>query len=195
MASLADTSGPARAAGVRPPAESVHPPALSLPRWPEAPPPADGSGTGFLVIAVGGDPATAAAASGWLKAAQEIGPATLVVLGTMTSAGDRAALGRALRLARTGVRICVTGGQYDVLQVLAAALAAGAIPAELRSFVTSRSDLPMYCVHCRATSRVEAAPGELAGCPACGRTLEVHPHCAAVRGSFLASDATARTLP
>ena len=175
-------------------AEKVHPPALSLPHWPEVPPAIDPSGRGFLVIAVGADRQMAATASRWVKAAEEIGPTTLVELGAMTSPQDRAALGQALGQARTGVRIYATGGQYDVLQVLAAALEAGAIPAELHSFVTSRRDLPMFCVHCRATGRVEAAPGALADCPGCGRTLEVHPHLAAARGSFLASDATARTL-
>jgi len=179
---------------VRAPAENTHPPALSLPRWPEAPPPIDRNASGFLVIAVGAGTEAAEIASRWVRAAEEAGPTTLVVLDTMTSAEERALLDRAFGRARTGVRIYVTGGQYDVLQVLAAALAAGAIPAELHPFVTSRRDLPMYCVHCRTTSRVEASPGQLAGCPACGRTLEVHPHLAAARGSFLASDATARTL-
>ena len=179
---------------MRAPAQNAHPPALSLPCWPEAPPPIDRNASGFLVIAVGAGAETAEAASSWVRAAEEAGPTTLVVLDTMTSAQERALLDHAFGLARTGVRIYVTGGQYDVLQVLAAALAAGAIPAELRPFVTSHRDLPMYCVHCRTTSRVDASPGQLADCPACRRTLEVHPHLAAARGSFLASDATARTL-
>lgn len=174
--------------------ETVHPPALSLPQWPQSPPAIDPAGREFLVISVGDDSLARQTARHWAETADDLGPVTWVVLGTITSPDDQAMLARTLGQARTGVRIYVAGGQYDVLQVLAAARAAGAIADELHSFVTHQRDLPLFCVHCRVTSRVTAAPGDTAACPGCDRTLEVHPHLAAARGSFLASDATAREL-
>ncbi|QGF24050.1 heme-dependent oxidative N-demethylase family protein [Raineyella fluvialis] len=178
-----------------PGAEEVHPPALSLPVWPERPDPVDADGSSFLVIAVGDDPRTDLIARDWARDAARVGGTALTRLGSMTDSADRARLAGQLDQLRTGMRLMVVGGQYDVLQVLAEARAAGAIAAELRAFVVHRRDLPVQCAHCRQTHRVEAAPGDEVACPGCQRILAIHPHLAAVRGSFLGSDAHARDLP
>lgn len=173
--------------------EHVHPPALSLPSWPLEPEPVDRSGTSFLVIAVGASQC-AHIARAWAQQAEAIAPTILAVYESLEP-DDRSDLVRVLGRCRTGVRIMVVGGQYDVLTALALARSAGAIGDELRSFVTHEHDLPIYCAHCRDTYRVEGSPGDDAQCPGCLRILEIHPHMSAVRGSFLASDAHARELP
>lgn len=175
--------------------EVVPPPAPSLPVWPETPEPVDATGTSFLVVALGADAETARVARGWVEQAEPMAPTTLGVLETIDDPADRATLDRLLSAARTGVRLMVVGGQYDVLLVLSAARAAGLVPAELRSFVTSTAELPVYCAHCRDTHRVAGAPGDEVTCPGCARLLEIHAHLAVSLGSFLASDARATGLP
>lgn len=158
------------------------------------PAPVDESGTSFLVLAIGGGPRAAAIAGEWTAAAERIGPTTLGVLDAIDQPADRATFDELLARARTGVRVMVTGGQYDVLQALALLRGAGAQESELRSFVTDRRDLPVFCVHCQTTFRAAAEPGGRARCPRCARSLEVHDHPAAHLGSYLASDAEATAL-
>lgn len=163
---------------------------LGLPQWPDVPPAVDESGGSHLVLALGEHPRTIEVATGWLREAQTHAPSRLV---------DRIEdVEHVLQDCRTGVRLLVVGDQYDVLTTLATARAHGLGPAELRCFVVEPDaepgDLPVFCAHCRATHRVRTRPGSQAGCPGCGRTLEVHPHHSASRGSFLASDARAREL-
>nr|WP_272917593.1 dimethylamine monooxygenase subunit DmmA family protein [Nocardioides flavescens] len=93
--------------------------------------------------------------------------------------------------ARTGVRVLVVGGQYDVMQALALLRARGAHESELRAFVTDRRELPVFCGHCQSVTRAVVEPGGEADCRGCGRVLEVHEHAAATLGAFLASDARA----
>ncbi|MBF4162419.1 dimethylamine monooxygenase subunit DmmA family protein [Nocardioides acrostichi] len=163
---------------------------LGLPVWPAQPESVDPSGTSHLVIALGDHPRTASVAGAWVAEAEALAPSRVV------SHPDD--VGPALAASRTGVRVLVVGGTYDVLTVLATARAHGLGPTELRSFVVDVDeplvDLPVYCAHCRATHRLHTAPGEEVDCPGCGRRLEVHPHHSAVRGSFLASDARARDV-
>lgn len=169
---------------------------LGLPRWPAAPEDVDPTATSYLVLALGTHPRTAQVADAWVRAGEARVPTRLVVGDDLESA--RPDLETALAAARTGVRLMVVGGQHDVLQTLALARHHGAGPAELRSFVVDPAgptDLPVYCAHCRATARMHGEPGGLTTCPSCARTLEVHPHHSAVRGSFLASDAHACELP
>lgn len=167
-----------------------------LPVWPAVPEEVDPTATSHLVLALGTHPRTAEVAGAWVRAGEARVPTRLVVADDVESgAADLAA---ALDAARTGVRIMVVGGQHDVLQTLALARRHGAGPAELRSFVVDADvpgDLPVYCAHCRDTFRMHGAPGGTTTCPGCARTLDVHTHHSAVRGSFLASDAHAADLP
>lgn len=148
----------------------------------------DQNAASYLVIAVGAQASTAAAARRHTEAAEAIGPTTLLVLDDVDAPVDAAALGEALAAARTGVRIIVVGGRYDVLQAIARTRAAGAIPAEISADMTHQVDLPIYCAHCRARHRVVADPGGRVGCPGCALLLEVHDHLAGVLGCYLASD-------
>jgi len=170
----------------------VEAPVLGLPAWPVAPEPVDPSGTSYLVIALGSRVRVAEVAGAWVRDAEGRAPTRLVVLDDVDA--QRAELVEAFEAARTGVRIMVVGGQYDVLTALALARAHGAGPDELRAFVVDASDLPVYCAHCRDAHRLVGARGGEVDCPGCGRRLEVHPHHSATRGAFLASDARAREL-
>lgn len=162
------------------------------PSWPTAPGEVDGTGSSFLVLAAGHDEAVGAVANGWVEAAEPIAPTRLVVIDSMSEAADRETVGQALAAARTGVRIMIVGGQYDVMTLIATARAAGAINQELSVFATHTRDLPLYCAHCRDTYRVAGAPGAVVDCPGCARPLEIHPHHSAVLGSYLASASDAR---
>lgn len=172
--------------------EVVHPAALSLPIWPAEPEPVDPTGASYLIVSIGG--VDAAAVSGqWVQQAEGIAATTLLVLDDFDTGAEDQFRAELLR-ARTGVRIMVVGSQFAVLSALSLARSEGAGPAELRSFVTRRDDIAVYCAHCRDTSRAQAEPGGIVECALCSRELEVHQHMSAVRGSFLASDVKARDL-
>ncbi|PKZ65220.1 hypothetical protein CYJ73_13075 [Gordonia terrae] len=172
-----------RAAAPVPPAT----PGPGMPVWPTRPPAVDTTGSAFLVVAIGDDADVAHVSRGWVGEAEAIGATRLLVLDALVDAADRSALRSALDECRTGTRILVTGGQYDVMTALAMARAAGAVAAELSSYVTHTRDLPLYCAHCRDTFRVAAAAGGTVACPGCARDLEVHEHHSPVLGSFLGS--------
>ncbi|CAN5606394.1 dimethylamine monooxygenase subunit DmmA family protein [soil metagenome] len=170
-------------------------PLLGLPCWPDTPEPVDPTAASYLVLCVGADERAVEVAAGWSAAAERLAPTRLVAVAGLDD--GRASVEQALDAARTGVRILVVGGQYDVLRTLALAREHGAGPAELRSFVSDAgraTHLPVYCAHCRSTHRMVGQPRGEADCPGCGRRLEIHPHHSAQRGSFLASDVRAREL-
>ncbi|NDK90576.1 DUF3445 domain-containing protein [Gordonia desulfuricans] len=180
------------AAWLRAAAPAPTPPPLGLPAWPTSPPEVDVTGASFLVLAIGTDDDAVLAgniARSWVNTATNAGPTRLLVLDSLTEPDDLGALRQSLAEARTGTRILVAGGQYDVMTALAIARAAGAIAAELAAFVTHTRDLPLYCAHCAGTNRVAGAPGEVVVCPGCGVAVEIHAHHSAALGSFLGSAA------
>ncbi|WP_343287325.1 DUF3445 domain-containing protein [Gordonia sp. SID5947] len=158
-----------------------------LPVWPTTPDAIDPAGTSFLVVAVGDEAVVGDVAHTWVSTAEAIAPTRLLVLDSLDAEEDRSALVAALESSRTGVRIHIVGGQFDVLTALALAREKGAVPEELSAFASHTRDLPLYCVHCRDTHRVEAEAGGVVDCPGCGRRLEVHAHHSATLGSFLGS--------
>lgn len=162
-------------------------PGPGMPRWPASPPAVDTTGSAFLIVAIGDDAEVAHVSRNWVGAAEAAGQTRLLVLDTLVGSHDRSALRSALDECRTGTRILVTGGQYEVLTALAMARAAGAVAAELSSYVTHTRDLPLYCAHCRDTFRVDAVVGGTVACPGCARDLEVHEHHSPVIGGFLGS--------
>lgn len=171
--------------------EIMHPAGLSLPSWPPEPEDVDRTGTSFVVAAFGaGEGEAALIARRWAEQASLHASTTDLTFAEY----DPQAWRSALQGARCGVRVMVVGSQSTVLLALAEARALGLSPAELRSFVTSTDDVAIYCAHCRRTSQVSGAPGDVVTCPGCARSLEIHPHLSAVRGSFLASDARAREI-
>ena len=165
-----------------------------MPVWPSTPPAVDVDARAFLIIAIGGDPQTAHVSRTWVGTAETVGPTRLLVLDALDVDHDRAALEQALGETSVGSRIMVVGSQFDVLAALSMARAQGAIASELAAFVTSTADLGVYCAHCANTSRVTAAVGDVITCPGCARSIEIHEHHSASRGSFLASASDAREL-
>jgi hypothetical protein len=153
----------------------------------------DGTGSSFLIISYG-QGENAGFAKAWLTEAAPIGPVQWLTFADF-NADTKRQLSRALCSCRNGLRIMVVGPQFDVLQTIALARCSGALEKEVRSLVTDAADLPIYCAHCRETSRVRGGAGEVVTCPACARTVEIHAHLSGLRGSYLASDALARDLP
>lgn len=153
----------------------------------------DGTGTSYLIVSYGWGE-NSEVARGWLTEALALGPAQWLTFDAFDAGAGRQ-LGRALRSSLNGLRTMIVGPQFDVLQTVALARSSGALELEIQSVITDRADLPIYCAHCRATSRVHGAPGGTVACPGCARTLEIHPHLSGTRGSYLASDALARDLP
>lgn len=174
--------------------ETIPPQFPSLPNWPREPEPVDTTAAAFLVVAIGAAQRTADVAGRWVQAAEAVAPTRLVCLDSMSDEQDCARLQHALSEVRTGVRIMIVGGQFDVLTALTAAREAGAISTELTGFVVHTDDAPIFCAQCRGTFRVAAGPGDEIDCPGCARTLEIHGHFASALGSYLASDARAREI-
>ncbi|RAM37753.1 hypothetical protein DBZ45_09140 [Arthrobacter globiformis] len=153
----------------------------------------DRSGNSFLIVSFGSGE-NAALARAWIAEAAELGQVQWLTFSEI-NAETRRQLRQALASSLNGVRIMIVGRQFDVLQTVALARAAGALEKEVLSLVTNAVDLPIYCAHCRATSSVVGGVGDVVTCPACDRTVEIHAHLSGVRGSYLASDALARELP
>ena len=166
---------------------------VTLPTWPAEPAPVDPTGAAYLIVCIGSDPRAEGVTARW-AAATQTAPTRILRLTTLAEKNDAASYLRVLSECRTGIRIMVSGGQYDVLTAMAMARRCGALPAELTGHAIDTIDLPVYCVHCRTTFRAETIPGECTPCPTCRRTLEVHCHYASAHGSYLASDSTAYDL-
>jgi hypothetical protein len=174
-------------------AEAVTPQTLSR-RTPRSDaPPLDPGGTSFLIISYGKGENSSVARQ-WLAEALEVAPVQWLTFTRFTPDAGRQ-LSRTLCSSRNGLRIMIVGAQFDVLQTTALALRSGALAEEVRGLASDISSLPIYCAHCRQTNCVTGEPGGRVACPGCARTLEIHPHLSAVRGSFLASDACARDVP
>lgn len=174
-------------------ADSAYTPASGPSDSENAIPPVDRSGSSYLIISYG-QGENAVVARRWLAEAAPLAPVQWLTFREL-DAETRRQLTRSLRASSNGIRVMVVGACYDVMQTIALARSCGAIEEELCSLITGARDIPIYCAHCRTTSRVQNEPGELALCPCCSRTLEIHLHMSTSRGSYLASDARARDLP
>lgn len=153
----------------------------------------DPSGSSYLLISFGQNESETHARA-LLADAMNHGPVQWLTFASFSPVSRRPIEG-ALRSCRNGVRIAIIGNQFDVLQCAALARSLGALENEIRKLITESSDLPIYCAHCRQTSRVVGTPGSVVVCSACARSVEIHAHFSESKGCFLASDARARTLP
>lgn len=192
----------------RPPA----PPATSLPRWADAPPPVDDTSSEQMLVRCDGD---AGAGDHWLRElrARGIEPLQVRVRAPRVTSptllrtdADRGLTGlaqvrRMLDTATVGLRLLVTGTEWQVLTVTATALGCGMLRSEIRAAATapgiSGTPVPLivFCAHCEAETLSPAAtPGDTVTCAGCRRLLAVHPHVNSSRARYLGSDATAGDL-
>lgn len=91
------------------------------------------------------------------------------------------ALRAELARARVGWRLMLTGPEADIAPAKAEAIALGAVPAEIRTYVTS-GPRRVYCATCAA---VTAGDAPEVTCGRCGRALVVLDHFSARLGAWL----------
>ncbi|AWT26572.1 MULTISPECIES: dimethylamine monooxygenase subunit DmmA family protein [Corynebacterium] len=204
------TTAPLHTTGRNP--RDPSPPATSLPRWAPAPPPVDDTSSEQMLVICDGD---AGAGDHWLRELRSRGIEPLQVRVRaprlcapvpVHTAEERGLTGlsqlrRMLDTATVGLRLLVTGTEWQVLTVTAAALECGLLRSEIRAVATSPGisgdpvPLIVFCVHCEAeTLSPAAAPGGTVTCAGCGRLLDIHPHVNSSRARYLGSDATAGEL-
>ncbi|WP_313503385.1 dimethylamine monooxygenase subunit DmmA family protein [Corynebacterium variabile] len=188
------------------------PPATSLPRWSETPPPVDDTSSEQMLVLCDGDDG---AGDHWLRdlRARGIEPLQVRVLAPRVTTPallrpgtDRGLTGlpqlrRMLDTATVGLRLLVTGTEWQVLTVVAAAREAGMLRSEIRAVATAPGisgdafPLIVFCVHCEAETLSPAAtPGTTVRCAGCARLLDIHPHVNSSQARYLGSDATAGAL-
>lgn len=147
----------------------------------------DLSGRSFLLVGVGVGGRRVCQA--WMRQLGRAGrPARFWALDRPAGCGGE--LAGWLAGARVGMRLLLAGPRADVLTLAAQARALHLLPEEITSVEVDAAELPIFCVHCRVTSRLAARPGCRVHCPGCRRELEVHPHVSGHRGSYLAAAPT-----
>jgi hypothetical protein len=188
------------------------PPATSLPRWSDTTPPVDDTSSEQMLVRCDGD---AGAGDHWLRElrargieplqvrvrAPRVTAPTLLRPGTDRGLTGLPQLHRMLDTATVGLRLLVTGTEWQVLTVTATALEAGMLRSEIRAVATapgiSGDAVPhiVFCAHCEAeTLSPASSPGTTVRCADCGRLLDIHPHVNSSRARYLGSDATAGAL-
>ncbi|NMD63444.1 UNVERIFIED_ORG: hypothetical protein FNL38_103316 [Nocardia globerula] len=154
----------------------------SVPRWDAERLLSDPDGRYFTVASFGNRAHT--------DAAQVVGEhsghrVSWLKLGPQWSAATSAVLQREFAAARVGWRLIVIGAEIEVLQARSAAIAAGAIPAEILTYVTGDAQRRVYCVHCRHVHRTDTPVGALSPCPRCRTDLFVYHHVSRRYGAYL----------
>jgi hypothetical protein len=144
----------------------------------------DTTGREFLLITLGGCPDGRNTVIDWATQAIAAGRSVTVHVQDQL---DLSQIEQAVTDSRTGTRIAVAGPEYDVMQALAAIQACGALPCEVRSYVTSAGTISLFCPHCAHTHRVETRPGSAHECPSCRLLLDIRVHRNSHRGSYLGS--------
>lgn len=156
--------------------------ATSVPRW-DAERLLTAPGGRYFTVVSFGDPAHEDAAKvvrghsghrvSWLKLAPGWSAATSAVLENECAA------------ARVGWRLIVIGTEIEVLQTHSTAISAGAVPAEILSYVIADAQRRIYCAHCRHVHQADTPVGELSPCPRCNADLFVYPHVSRKHGAYL----------
>ncbi|WP_312778369.1 dimethylamine monooxygenase subunit DmmA family protein [Corynebacterium variabile] len=188
------------------------PPATSLPRWAALPPQIDDTSSEQMMVVCDGDDGTG---EHWLRElrARGIEPLQVRVRAPEATAprllaadADRGLNGlpqlrRMLLTSTVGLRLLVTGTEWQVLTVTAVARECGLLASEIRASATSPGisgdavPLIVFCAHCEAETLSPATtPGATTTCAGCGRHLEIHPHVNSSQARYLGSDATAGAL-
>lgn len=92
-------------------------------------------------------------------------------------------LGSLLRDSEMGLRLYLVGCEDAIWQAAAIAARYGMSSAEIRLFQTGTKARPVFCVHCRATTR--GVRTNLVDCSGCGRTLFVRDHFSRRLGAYM----------
>ncbi len=159
----------------------------------------DPSGRAHLVVASPASEAVTALLAAW----RATRPGTIELLHVGAAPADAppdttmtadptdltAQLAARLERACVGVRLYLSGDEGFVRAASAAALAAGVLPDELRTEVTTSSARRVWCSHCREIT--EGVTTTVTPCAGCGRTLEVFHHFSRRRGAYLGFQADA----
>ena len=175
------------------------PPATSLPRWSETPPPVDDTSSEQMLVLCDGDDG---AGDHWLRdlrargieplqvrvRAPRVTTPALLRPGTDRGLTGLPQLRRMLDTATVGLRLLVTGTEWQVLTVIAAALEAGMLRSEIRAVATAPG------ISEAETLSPAATPGTTVRCADCARLLDIHPHVNSSQARYLGSDATAGAL-
>lgn len=167
----------------------VHPGHTSVPRPAEDVPEADLTGRDFAVIALG-EPARAVAAS-WARRIEEAGAPLWTRQADELDETVVSAFRERLAGAMVGWRLMLCGPEADVLWLRAEAIRAGAVPAEIRAYVTAADRRRVYCAHCRHITRTDVEVGGLLTCGGCGLTLACHHHFSRRLAAYLGYQADA----
>ncbi|WP_138734548.1 dimethylamine monooxygenase subunit DmmA family protein [Modestobacter excelsi] len=154
----------------------------SVPHWAATPPAVPATARQVTVLGIGS--AAGPVVRGWEFACRELGlrPAVLLA-GSAEEAMPRLAV--QLQGASVGWRLLVAGPEADVLRARSRALEAGAVPAEVLTFVTGVPVRRVHCAHCRTETETGAAVGGTCPCAGCGRTLHVYHHVSRRLGAYL----------
>lgn len=156
----------------------------SVPRWDTTPPEPDPSGRAYTIMTFGTDGRSAAQGLTWITGLASARP-WWAYHGRRADAEAVDLLRDHMATATVGWRLMLAGPEIDVLTVRAAALGAGAVPAEIREYVTATADRRVYCPHCR-TPTVTARPvGGTVRCDGCRRTLLIHDHVSPRMAAYL----------
>ncbi|WP_285590458.1 dimethylamine monooxygenase subunit DmmA family protein [Actinomycetospora sp. NBRC 106378] len=111
-------------------------------------------------------------------------PAPCLVLDAATVRVDD--VGPALARLTTGWRLRIVGPQREVLLLRAAALAHGALDAEITVEVVDRDARTVFCAHCH---HLFPTSGGSVRCPGCGLALRVADHVSRRHGAYLGEPA------
>jgi dimethylamine monooxygenase subunit C len=91
-------------------------------------------------------------------------------------AASLAVLAGVLEEAAVGLHVVLAGPQLDIYAARAAALKAGMVQEELTLVETESGEKAVYCPHCRATTRTNAAVGATVHCTGCQASLVIYHH-------------------
>jgi hypothetical protein len=155
----------------------------SVPRWASDAPEVDLAGRSFLVLSRGEHGRRVA--SEWAQAIARAGRPLWTHHGSCADGWALSLLAAQLENARVGTRLMVAAPELDVLDVVRAARAVGAIDAEVRAYVTSREARRVHCPHCHGHTITTVAVGETMPCGGCGRALIIYHHVSRLHGAYL----------
>lgn len=163
----------------------------SVPSWAVGGPAADAApaGTSHVLVGVGEAGRRLVA-----DRARALGPAVRVILGDDVGVLG-AELGAALADGRVGIRVHLVGPVGSCLALRSVALGRGIEDDELAVVPVGGGAIPLWCVHCAATTDTEAEIDDVVPCSGCGRSLVVYHHVSRRTGRFLGFQIDAETAP